>query len=175
LVFYHFGSVDALIDAACREGAAARVEYYRARFAEVRSLPELLALGRTVPAEERDAGNVTVLAQVLAGAQQDAVLAAAARHALSLWVVEIETTIARLLKNSPIAEAVNVAGLARGVTAAFIGIELYEGVDPDAAVSALAALEQLSVLVGVVEDLGPVARRALRSRMRRLSVDQTRR
>ncbi len=49
---------------------------------------------------ERDAGNVTVLAQVLAGAQQDANLAAAAKHALALWIAEIETTLGDSLREA---------------------------------------------------------------------------
>ncbi|HEY5050561.1 MAG TPA: TetR/AcrR family transcriptional regulator, partial [Acidothermaceae bacterium] len=116
---------------------------------------------------ERGAGNVTVLAQVLAGAQQDANLAAAAKHALSLWIAEIETTLVRLLKGSPLSEVANPEGLARGIAASFIGIELFEGVDPEGAQNAIASLETLGILVEVVEDLGPVARRALRTRVRR--------
>ncbi|MDQ1725376.1 MAG: hypothetical protein QOG52_2404 [Frankiaceae bacterium] len=167
LVFYHFGSVDELIDAACREGAAERVAVYREQFEKVASLRELLALGRSLNETERAAGNVAVLAQVLAGAQQDHNLAAAAQHALALWIEEIETALVRLLAGNPVAEVVDAAGLARGIAASFIGIELYEGVDPDGADRALAALETLGVLVEVVEDLGPVARRALRARLRR--------
>lgn len=167
LVFYHFGSVDELIAAACAEGAAASVQTYRAQFEEVGSLRELLALGRALHVRERDAGNVAVLAQVLAGAQQDKYLAEAGRLALTLWVTEIETVLTRLLRGNPVSAAIDVAGLARGVAAAFIGVELYDGVDPAGAEHALSALEQLSVLVEVVDDLGPLARRALRNRMRR--------
>ncbi|MDQ1715166.1 MAG: hypothetical protein QOC60_1111 [Frankiaceae bacterium] len=167
LVFYHFGSVDELVDAACREGAADRVALYREQFDKVTSLRELLALGRSLNETERAAGNVAVLAQVLAGAQQEPKLAAAASHALALWVEEIEVTLVRLLAGSPIAEVVDPPGLARGIAASFIGIELYEGVDPAGADRALVALETLGVLVEVVEDLGPVARRALRARLRR--------
>lgn len=124
-------------------------------------------LGRELHKRERDAGNVAVLAQVLAGAQQDANLAAAAQDALTLWIVEIEATLVRLLKGSPIAAVANAEGLARGIAASFIGIELFERVDPHGAESAMSSLETMGVLVEVVEDLGPVARRALRARLRR--------
>jgi ribosomal protein S11 len=40
-------------------------------------------------------------------------------------------------------------------------------VDADGAHAALAALERLGVLVEAVDDLGPVARRAVRARLRR--------
>jgi AcrR family transcriptional regulator len=167
LVFYHFGSVDDLVDVACREATAEAVDRYRARFSEVESLRELLSLGRLLHEQEQAAGNVAVLAQVLAGAQQDARLASAARHALQLWVDEVGGVVDRLLRDSPIATIADSSGLAQGVAAAFIGIELYEGVNPEGAAAALAALEQLAVLAEVLDDLGPVARRALRARMRR--------
>ena len=123
--------------------------------------------GLDAPGHVSSARDVAVLAQVLAGAQQDRNLAAAAQHALSLWIVEIEATLARLLNGSPIAAVASAEGLARGIAASFIGIELFEGVDPEGAESAMASLETLGVLVEVVEDLGPVARRALRARLRR--------
>ena len=123
------------------------------------SLRALLALGRELHAAESEAGNVAVLAQVLAGAQQHPALAAAAKHSLTLWIDEIEAVLVRLLKDSPLAEVTDPAGLARGISASFVGIELYEGVDPAGAESALASLETLGLLVEVVDDLGPVARR----------------
>ena len=58
-------------------------------------------------------------------------------------------------------------GIARAVAAAFIGLELFEGVDPEGGRAALDALERLAVLAEVVDELGPVARRALRARLRR--------
>lgn len=73
----------------------------------------------------------------------------------------------RLLAGSPAAEIADVPGLARAVSAAFIGLELYEGVDEAGAGQALAALDRLAVLIEVMDDLGPLARRALRRRLTR--------
>jgi AcrR family transcriptional regulator len=167
LVFYHFGSVDDLLAQACREATAERVAHYRDRLAAVGSLRELLDLGRTLHAEERAQGNVAVLAQLLAGAQTDDKLAGPTAEALGLWVAEIESVLVRLMAGSPLGEVAEPAGLARAVSAAFVGMELFEGVDPDGAQRALDAVEQLAVLVEVVDGLGPVARRALRATLRR--------
>jgi AcrR family transcriptional regulator len=167
LVFYHFGTVDDLLAQACREATAERVTHYRDRLAAVGSLRELLDLGRTLHAEERAQGNVAVLAQLLAGAQTDDRLAGPTAEALGLWVAEIETVLTRVLATSPLGDVAEPAGLARAVSAAFVGMELFEGVDPAGAQSALDAVEQLAVLVEVVEGLGPVARRALRATLRR--------
>jgi AcrR family transcriptional regulator len=167
LVFYHFGTVDDLLAAACRSATAERVATYRERFAAVGSLRELLDVGRELHAEESRLGNVTVLAQLLAGARTEPRLAAPVAAALALWTDEIEAVLHRLLDDSPVAEVADPAGLARAVSAAFVGVELYEGVDPAGANAALAALQRLAVLFDVVEDLGPVARTALRRRTRR--------
>src|SRR5919205_295773 len=137
LVFYHFGSVVDLLTQACLAATQARVERYRPRLAAVGSLRELLDLGRELHEEERAAGNVAVLAQLLAGAQTDAQLAGPVQQALSLWVQEIETVLTRLLVKTPLGDLADPAGLARAVSAAFVGLELFEGVDPAGASAAL--------------------------------------
>jgi AcrR family transcriptional regulator len=167
LVFYHFGSVDQLLAAACAAATAQRVEVFRERLTEVRSLRELLAAGRQLHATERETGNVAVLAQLLAGAQRDPKLASATAAALDLWADELERVLARVLRDTPLAGVADIPGLARAVAAAFIGIELYEGADPRGAGRALDALDQLGALLEVVDDLGPVATRTLRARLRR--------
>src|SRR5215217_1641902 len=68
LVFYHFGTVSGLLDAAVRRSVDLAVVSYRDRFAEVTSLGELLVLGRDLHQAERRAGNVQQMAQVMAGA-----------------------------------------------------------------------------------------------------------
>ncbi|MEU8274075.1 TetR/AcrR family transcriptional regulator [Microbispora bryophytorum] len=167
LVFYHFGTVDDLLAAALRHGSEQRVAVYRARFAAVNTLKELLDLGRSLHADERAAGNLTVLAQMLAGSQMDDKLAPATAAGLGMWVTEIEEVLGRVLAGSPLAEFVDVAGLARATAAAFVGLELYEGVDKDGAEQAFDSLEQLAGLVAVLEDMGPIVRRTVGSRLRK--------
>lgn len=167
LVFYHFGTVEELVIAACQGETQVQVSQYADQLAGVTSLRELLTVGQALHEKERAAGNTQVLAQVLAGAQTSPTLAEAARQALGLWVAEIEQTLQRVLADSPIKAALDIPGLARAVSAAFIGLELYEAADPEATRHAMAALAQVAVLTDVLEDLGPVARAALRNRLRR--------
>lgn len=169
LVFYHFGSVDELLAAACRHGSEQRVSRYRERLDAVSSLAELLEFGREMHEEERAAGHVAVLGQLLAGAQTQPRLAPATAAGLALWIEEIEKVLIRVLSATPLGEFADPVGLARAVAASFVGIELYEGVDAVGAERALDALEQLSVLVTAVEELGPIAQRAMRSRLRRVA------
>ncbi|MDG6103324.1 TetR/AcrR family transcriptional regulator [Dactylosporangium aurantiacum] len=167
LVFYHFGTVDQLLSVACRQATEQRVVLYRDRLAAVSSIGELLDVGRQLQVTERAEGNFRVLAQLLAGAQTDERLAPAVGAGLQLWVAEIESVLARVTATSPVADLIDVRGLARVVASTFIGLELYGGVDPAGSAEAVATLEQLAVLVEVVDGLGPVARRALRTTLRR--------
>lgn len=132
LIFYHFGSVDELLAAACRYGAEQRVARYRDRLAALGSLAELLEFARAMHEEERSAGNVALLGQLLAAGQTSPVLAAATADGLGLWIEELEKVLTRLLSATPLEGYADPAGLARATAASFIGIELYEGVDPGA-------------------------------------------
>jgi AcrR family transcriptional regulator len=167
LVFYHFGSVEELIAQTCVTATEARVAAYRGRFAAVTTLEELLALGREIHAGERAEGNMTVLAQTLAAAQGGGRLAEATREALDKWISEVRTTLERVLAGSPLAEFADPAGLARAVSAGFLGLTLFEPVDPGGAEQALAALDRLAALLDVVDGLGPVATRAVRAKLRK--------
>jgi AcrR family transcriptional regulator len=166
LVFYHFGTVGELVEAASRQRVADSVEHYRERFGAITTLSELLAVGRELHERERAAGNVALMAQLMSGGQHDPVLARAARHAMDTWTAEVQAVLTRVLASSPLADVMDLAGLAKAITAGFIGLELLEGVDPAAAAAALDALERLGVLVEVVNDLGAVGRRALRTKLR---------
>ncbi|WQQ28826.1 TetR family transcriptional regulator [Nocardioides bizhenqiangii] len=167
LVFYHFGSVDDLLAAACQRGAEARVERYRAALEDVGSLSELVVLARRLHAQEREAGNVALLGQLLAGAQSHPALADPTAAGLALWVTEVERVLHRLLERTPLHGVVDVPGLARAVSASFVGLELYEAVDEEGANAAIASLEQLANLLSAFEELGPIADRAVRRRLRR--------
>jgi AcrR family transcriptional regulator len=167
LIFYHFGSVDALLADACRHAAEQRVALYRERLARVRTLSELLDLARDLHAKEKSAGHLAVLGQLLAGAQTQPRLAPATAAGMSLWTEELELVLARVLADTPLAEFVDTTGLATAIAAGFVGLELYEGVDPAGTDRALAALEQLAALTGALDDLGPVLQRAVHARLRR--------
>jgi AcrR family transcriptional regulator len=167
LIFYHFESVADLLDLAVRRSVDAAVADYRERLQGVGTLSQLLVLGESLRAGEGGRDDVAQMAQVMAGAQQDAVLAGAARYAIEAWSAEVEGVLVRVLAASPLRDVVDPAGLARAVASGFIGLQLYEGVDPEGAASALEALRVLGVLAQAMDDLGPVATRAVRSRLRR--------
>jgi AcrR family transcriptional regulator len=167
LIFYHFGSVEELIAQACLLATEARVSLYRERFAAVATVGDLLELGREIRVAERAEGNLAVLAQTLAGAHGSERLAEATREGLDKWITEVRTALERVLDGSPLAELADPAGLAHAVSSGFLGLSLFETVDPEGAEQAVTALEQLAVLVDVLDGLGPVATRAVRAKLRK--------
>ncbi len=167
LIFYHYGSVNGLLEAASREAAEARAASYRRRLAEVTTLGELAALARQLHDEERQLGNVAVMAQLLAGAHTHPELAPVARANYDLLAGEVRHTLHRLLGDTALADALPAHHLAHAVSAAFIGIELLPDLDdqPDATGELFDTLAELARLVDSVLDLGPTATTALRRRL----------
>lgn len=164
LVFYHFGSVNALIGEACLVNTRERVELLGPRFDAVRDFAGLVAVARELHASESASGNVTVLAQVLAGAQSNPELAAVVGQALSLWTDRVTEVLQRLLTATGFETILDARGFAGLVASAFIGIELLE---PTGIVEAPdAALDRFAGLAGVIDGLGPLARRAVRSTLK---------
>lgn len=169
LVFYHFGSVSGLLDAAVRRSLDLAVASYHDRLAEVSTMTELVAVGRDLHEAEQRAGNVAQMAQVMAGATRDETLAAAGRYAMDRWVAELESVLVRVLDGSALQGLLDPGGLARAVAAGFVGLELYDGVDSSSAESAMVSLDALGALVTALDSLPPLAVRAVRNRVRRAS------
>lgn len=97
LIFYHFGSVNGLLEAAATEITQQRALIYRQRLSTVRSLSELAELARQLHEEEQQLGNVAVMAQLLTGAHTHPELAPVARANYDLLATEVRDTLQRLL------------------------------------------------------------------------------
>lgn len=173
LIFYHFGSVMGLLEAAADEVSVERAAVYRERLAGVTSLTELAELARQLHHEEREQGSVAVMAQMLAGAHTHPELAAGTRANYDRLADEVAQTLDRLLSGTALASALPAEHLAHAVSAAFIGIELIPDVDEadDVYADLFGTLSDLAVLVDSVLDLGPTATAALRRRLARLERD----
>lgn len=167
LVFYHFKTVEGLLAAAALRETGLRLDRYRPAFEAAGSLRELLSLGQRLHEEERAAGNVALIGQFLAGSTGQPQLAEATAAALQLWTDELRRVLERLYAGHPLGEFLDLPNLARAVAAGFVGLELYEGVDPRGAAGAFSALDRLGALVEVVDGLGPVVSRAVRAKLRR--------
>ena len=148
LIFYHFGSLDGLLVAVARRESKRRSELYAPALREVASLPELVAVARRLHDEEFAAGTVAALTQMLAGAVGSDELARGIWDALEPWTDIVGETIERLLGTSPYGAALPAGDLTTAVAALFLGIELFTGLNPDAAEGTLfTTMESVATLV----------------------------
>lgn len=166
LIFYHFGSMEELVAETCRRSTAERVSLWTTELEQVHDLPSLVALARRLHEVEAQEGNVAVLAQALAASHSDAKLAGVVGEALQLWLHPLHDTAASILAGSVLQGVLAPGDIARTAAAAFVGVELFDGVVPDDGTDAFAMLERIAALGALVLEAGPITKAAVRRRLR---------
>lgn len=131
LVFYHFGSVDGLLQAVARTDAERRALLYAERLAGVKTLKDLVSVGHQIHQVEFAEGNTAVLAQLVAGAASSPELGAAVQDGMQAWTTLVEDSLARVLADTPLGAVVPLADIAYAIASLFLGLELMGGVDGD--------------------------------------------
>jgi AcrR family transcriptional regulator len=137
LIFYHFGSVEGLLVAVARSESERRSALYAEALREVTTLAGLVEVARRLHDEEFRSGAVAALTQMLAGAVGSDELARGIRASLEPWTGLVGETIDRLLAGTPYAAVLPRDDVTAALAALFLGIELYTGLDPDAAPATL--------------------------------------
>lgn len=131
LVFYHFGSVDGLLQATAREDAARRSRLYAEQLAGTSTLAELVAVGRTIHDVETREGSSTVLTQLLAGSVSSPTLGQAVLDGMQPWTALVEDALRRVVDGTALASVVPLDDLAFALSSLFLGMELMAGLDTD--------------------------------------------
>lgn len=131
LIFYHFGSVDGLLQAVAREDSARRAALYADELAQVSTLAELVEVGRRIHDVETDEGSTATLAQLLAGATASPGLREALQDGTRSWTVLVEGAVQRVLAPTAMASLVPAEDLAFAIASLFLGMELVAGLDED--------------------------------------------
>lgn len=130
LVFYHFGSVVDLLLAALDEVSATRFERYRQVVADAVTPAELVGAAAAIFREDLDAGHVTVLAEMIAGASSTPGLAAALTERIAPWKAFAAEILSRVA--GPALSAVVPADeAAHGIVALYLGLEMLAHLDGD--------------------------------------------
>jgi AcrR family transcriptional regulator len=156
LIFYHFGSIEGLLVAVAGRESERRSALYADALAGVSTLTGLVGVARRLHDEEFQAGTVAALTQMLAGAVGSAELARGVRDALTPWTDLVGATVARLLAATPYAEVLPEADLTAALAALFLGIELYTGLDPEAAAGSLfSTMGAVAALIDALLATGP--------------------
>jgi AcrR family transcriptional regulator len=125
LIFYHFGSLEGLLIAALRQASEQRLARYREVIARISTLEELVPAMADLREEDKAAGHVQVVAQVIAGSANRPELASSVVELIEPWVALAEETFERVLPTG-----LPVADLAYGTVVWYVGANLVTHLDP---------------------------------------------
>jgi AcrR family transcriptional regulator len=126
LVFYYFGSLDALLLAGLERTSEARLARYRTALEDVSTLEQLLETLAALYEDDRRSGHMTVVSQLIAGSLARPELAPQVLERMRPWLELAEQTIARLLP--PI---VPPADVAHAAVTFYLGVNLLASLDPN--------------------------------------------
>jgi AcrR family transcriptional regulator len=149
LIFYHFGSVDHLLQEAFAEASTRQVEKYRAAAAEVSSLSDLVRIARRLHEEDLESGAVTAVTQLMAAASEPEDRAALLER-FEGWIRLVQEALERAMASSPLSAVAPVREAAYAICAMFLGIELMTRLDPERS-EAEAVFGMMETIAGIVE------------------------
>src|SRR5580692_6202820 len=119
LIFYHFGSVANLLLAALDAVSAERLERYREVVEHAGSLADLVDAATVVFREDLDAGYVTVLVEMIAGASATPGLGPEVAARIGPWTEFTRRAIETTLKDSPLGAVLPAGDVAYAVVALY--------------------------------------------------------
>jgi AcrR family transcriptional regulator len=157
LIFYHFGSVRDLLVAALEDISVRRMTAYRGLLGHTGTLTELVDCARSIFEEDLDAGHVTVLVEMINGAQSVPGLGEQVSACLAPWREVAQVAVRDVLAASPFAAPIPAREVAHGVVAGILGLELLANLDGDRA-SALALFDRARALAGLLDLAGGLTR-----------------
>jgi AcrR family transcriptional regulator len=150
LIFYHFGSVTNLLLAALDAVSDERLEHYSAAVEGVDSPGALVDVATAIFREDLDAGYVTVLAEMIAGASSTPGLGPAVAARIEPWTEFTQQAIEGLLGDGPFAALLPAGDVAYGIVALYLGLEMLSHLTGDQA-PALDLLAHAKSLAGLLD------------------------
>jgi AcrR family transcriptional regulator len=154
LVFYHFGSVTALLLAALDEVSSRRMERYTAAVSTAHSPAELAAVATQIFREDLDQGYVSVLVEMMAGSTTSPALGEEVAKRIAPWLAFTRHVLDRALDRTPLASVIPTGDVAYAVVALYLGLELLSNLDGDRS-RALALFERAGSFVSLLAPAGP--------------------
>jgi AcrR family transcriptional regulator len=153
LVFYHFGSVTELLLAALDDVSARRLAAYADIVDQASTLTDLIDSARAIFSEDLDAGHITVLVEMITGAQSTPGLGEQVAARLAPWRDFAESAVRKALVGSPVAPLLPAKELAHAVVAGFLGLELLASLDGNRA-AALTLFDRARLIAGLLDLTG---------------------
>jgi AcrR family transcriptional regulator len=155
LVFYHFGSVTNLLLAALDEVSARRLTRYRRAVNEAHGLTELVETAEAVFQEDLDAGYISVLAEMIAGASSTPGLGVEVAARVAPWRDFAADAVRDTFADTPVSQLVAPEELAHAIVALYLGLEMLAHLDGDRS-AALALFGRARAISGLLGALGGV-------------------
>lgn len=131
LIFYHFGTLNALLLEALDRTSEQRMTRYSAAVAEARTLEEMLEVATRIYREDLEAGHMTVVSELMAGSMAHPELKAEIMARMEPWIGFAEDAIRKVLSGSPFEEALPVRRLAFALVAFYCGINMLSNLSED--------------------------------------------
>jgi AcrR family transcriptional regulator len=131
LVFYHFGSVAGLLLAALDEVSEQRLSRYSAHLDAVTGPASLLALASEVFRKDMDSGDITVLAEMIAGSSSNPELGAEVAKRIRPWKGFAADAIEAGLIDSGLPSLVPIPQAAHIAVALYLGLEMLSRLEAD--------------------------------------------
>lgn len=129
---------------------------YRELLEHTATLAELTESARTVFEQDLDAGHVTVLVEMISGAQAVPGMGDRIAACLAPWRRFAEDAVREVLAASPVARLLPSDEVAHAVVAGILGLEMLAHLDGDRA-SALALFDRARALGDLLDRLRPLA------------------
>jgi AcrR family transcriptional regulator len=152
LIFYHFGSVANLLLAALDAVSAQRLAQYGTVVDRAGSLQDLVEAATTIFREDLDAGYVTVLAEMIAGASATPGLGTEVASRMKPWIGFTQRAIEGAWRDSPLGQVLPAPDVAYGIVALYLGLEMLSHLDGDRA-PAMALFAHATQIVALVSGL----------------------
>jgi AcrR family transcriptional regulator len=124
LVFYHFGSVDALLLAVLDRVSADRLARYAERLEDVSTLGALGAAMKELYAEDLALGQLTAVQEIVGTLAFDPELGPEIVIRMQPWMAFAEQLAARIILGSPLAGFVDPSVVGSAVIALYLGLEI---------------------------------------------------
>ena len=150
LVFYHFGSVDALLLAALDQVSAERLSRYRRRLDGVVTIRDLATGLQELYADDQRDGHLTAVQEIVAAMAFDRELGIEIVNRMQPWVSLAESLADQILAGSRLAGLIDPSVVGTAAIAMYMGLEIVarmRGGDTSGSQALMSTLTQAAPLI----------------------------
>jgi len=162
LVFYYFGSVDALLLAVLDRISGERLSRYETRLADVSNLHALGTAMEELYAEDLQLGQLTAVQEIVGAMAFDPELGVEIVARMQAWMTFAEQLASRILAGSQLAGVVDPSVIGAAVIALYMGLEIVarmRGGDSTGSSALMTTLVQAAPWIDQLLGKSPAGRR----------------